>query len=309
MDPLPPPCLNTPAADFANLGALLATSGAMPSDSAALNPQPHLLPLFRDTAALLGEVIQADLTGAAELLEDSTLVSRSVGAGVHGEQAGQTLAYLSIPGTESSLSTYALRAGNVITSSEIAVDGRFNDEFLRDLGVRSAVCLPLRPYDKTIGTLEFYRLKKQAFVPADVQLIEVVSRQLGVLVRQIQDEQAAQVASHSEPRKQGSTSRQGAEARTSPRRKYPYRQMIAPVVGGRSPTREEFFPVWCKDLSGGGFSIYLENPPTFHHLIVALGLPPHVKFCRAEAMHVQPVEVDGRRIYLVGCRFTSRVYL
>jgi len=309
MDSLNHPCLNTPATDFKNLGALLAASSPLPTDIAALVPQPHLLPLFRNVAALLGEVIQADLTGAAELLENGTLVSRSVGAGVEGEQAGQTLAYPSASGSASSLSTYALRAGNVITSAEIAVDGRFNDEFLRDLGVRSAVCVPLRAYDKTIGTLEFYRFKKQPFIPADVQLIEVVSRQLGVLVRQIRDEQAAQVASQSESRKQGSTSRQGAEARTSPRRKYPYRQMIAPVVRGRSPTREEFFPVWCKDLSGGGFSIYLENPPTFHHLIVALGLPPHVKFCRAEAMHVQPVEVDGRRIYLVGCRFTSRVYL
>lgn len=304
--------LHQPAADSITMEELLTAVGGAPSPPARTSDSDasrHLLPLLQDTAVLLGEVIRADLTGAAEVVENGTAVIRGVGTAWDGEQTSQTIPNPSSPGGEMSISTYTIRAGNTITSSDLLTDGRFNDEFLRHLDVRSALCIPLRPYDKAIGTLEFYRTKKQAFTSEDVQFIEVVSRQLGVLIRQIQDEQTDRTKQHRNPRKRAAAHRRGAELRTSPRRKYPYRQMIAPIVGQRVPSRDEFFPVWCKDLSGGGFSIYMENPPAFHNLIVALGLPPHVKFYRAEAMHVQPVELEGRRIFLVGCRFTNRVYL
>lgn len=299
-----------PDADsFADLGELLNPPVApAPCNTSASTAPQHLLPLLQDTAVLLGEIIRADLTGATEAVENGTVLIRGVGAAWDGEKTSQTIVPASSPGAHASLAAYTLQAGNTITSSDLVTDGRFNDDFLRRLAVRSALCIPVRPHDTTIGTLEFYRLRKQAFAPEDVQFVEVVSRQLGVLVRQIQNEQTDRTKQQ-HPRKRSEASRRGAELRTSPRRKYPYRQLIAPIVGAKVPSREDFFPVWCKDLSGGGFSIYMENPPTFHNLIVALGVSPHVKFYRAEAMHVQPIEYEGRRVFLVGCRLVTRVYL
>jgi hypothetical protein len=308
----------TPAS-FAALEAFLAKTDT--DDAPDATPEPptqapvgrpsrpgSLLPLLQDAAALFGEVVQADLTGAAEVLDNGTLLSRAIGTAGEDASASQTVA-MTPPGAETSLSTYTLSAGNIITSSDLVADGRFDDEFLRGLGARSAVCVPLRLHDKPLGTLEFCRNKKQAFTPDDVQFLEVVTRQLSTLIRQIRDERSSRAKEQREPRKRTTAKGRGAELRTSPRRKYPYRQLIAPIVGDRLPAKTEFQPICCKDLSGSGFSLYMESPPSFHNLIIALGLPPHVKFFRAEVMRVQPEDHEGRKVYLVGCRLKVRVYL
>lgn len=297
--------------DLTALEKLLdATAAAAPSGEArALARSHHLLPLFEDLTALVGKIIHADLTGATEAVEKDAVLLRRVENARNGEKTSQTILHASSPGTHASLSTYALHAGSTITSADLVTDGRFDDEFLRRLSVRSAMCVPLRTQHRAIGTLEFYRLKKRAFAPRDVQFVEVVSRQFRALIRQLQNEQPDRTHPRSHPRKPKGDGRRRNELRTSPRRKYPYRQLIAPILGGRPPARKSFYPVWCKDLSGGGFSIYLEDPPTFHNLVVALGVPPHVKFYRAEALHVEPVEFEGRRAFLVGCRLIDRVYL
>lgn len=309
-----PTDLDQTPTSFAALEAFLAKANEEDAPRPPKKPSVNrhapggLLPLLQNTAALIGETIHADLTGAGEVVENGTLLSRAIGTAGEDASASQTLA-MECSGSVSSLSTYALSAGNIITCSDLIADGRFDDEFLQRLGARSAVCVPLRLHDKPLGTLEFARVKKQAFAPDDVQFLEVATRQLGTLIRQIRDEQTGRAKERREPKKRAVAKGGGAELRTSPRRKYPYRQLIAPIVDDRLPAKTEFHPVWCKDLSGGGFSIYLETPPSFHNLVVALGLPPRVKFCRAEVMHVQPVDHEGRKIFLVGCRFTVRVHL
>jgi hypothetical protein len=296
--------------DLTALGKLLDAADAAPSGKARdLARSQHLLPLFEDLAALVGKIIHADLAGATEAVERDAVLLRVIENARKGQKTSQTILHASSSGAHASLSTYALHAGNTITSSDLLTDGRFNDELLRRLSVRSAMCVPLRSHQRAIGTLEFYRLEKQAFAPQDVQFVEGVSRQCRALIRHLQDEQPDQTNPRSHPRKPKGNGRRRHELRTSPRRKYPYRQLIAPIVAGRPPARESFYPVWCKDLSGGGFSIYLEAPPAFHNLVVALGVPPYVKFYRAETMHVEPVEFEGRRAFLVGCRLINRVYL
>lgn len=314
MDPLNETDLDNQEllSDFADLAQCLnANQPRQDNDPPPMSPPEvlgHFLPLLQDTGCLIGEVVGADLTGAAEVVQSGTVVVRAVGAAWSDESTSQTFALSGSSGGAKSISAYAFGAGNLVTSVDIVTDGRFDDAFLRNLAVRSVVCVPIRSIEQPIGTLEFYRVTKRAFTTDDVQFIEVMTRQLSVWIRQIQDEQTSRTKSHGRrPRSAGKG--RGAELRSSPRRKYTYQQMIAPMVGERTPSRAEFFPVWCKDLSGSGFSLYLSSPPTFHNLVVALGLAPHMRFYRAEVMHVQPVERDGQSSFLVGCRFTGRVYL
>ena len=98
----------------------------------------------------------------------------------------------------------------------------------------------------------------------------------------------------------------GKELRASPRRFFQYRQMIAPVSDNAMPAAADFFEVDCCDISAGGLSFYLDRVPEFDKLIVALGKPPAVTHFAAQvARYVEKVN-EGRRQYLVGCRFLGR---
>jgi len=107
--------------------------------------------------------------------------------------------------------------------------------------------------------------------------------------------------------KRGGTA--GREQRSSPRRTFQYRQAIAPMYGDALPSRKKFFTVVCDDISAGGLSFYLENPPEFEKLVVALGQPPAVSFFTAEVVRVMDRQLNGQPVHLVGCRFTGRVHL
>lgn len=99
----------------------------------------------------------------------------------------------------------------------------------------------------------------------------------------------------------------GNEMRSSPRRFYQYRQLIAPLIGDRLPARNRFFEVICEDISAGGISFYLDTPPDFKRVVVGLGQPPRLSLFTAEIVRVAQNEIDGRRQFLVGCRFTGRI--
>ncbi|HUT10709.1 MAG TPA: GAF domain-containing protein [Thermoguttaceae bacterium] len=101
----------------------------------------------------------------------------------------------------------------------------------------------------------------------------------------------------------------GQEQRNSPRRTFQYRQAIAPMYGDVLPSRKKFFTVVCDDISAGGLSFYMENPPEFEKLVVALGQPPSVSFFTAEVVRVIERELDGQPVHLIGCRFTGRAHL
>ena len=98
----------------------------------------------------------------------------------------------------------------------------------------------------------------------------------------------------------------GAERRRSFRRAYRYRQAIAPMTGGTMPARREFFEVDCWDISLGGIAFFLDQPPAFQSLVVALGRPPALNYFTAQVMRVGRTEEQGQVRYLVGCRFLER---
>ena len=99
------------------------------------------------------------------------------------------------------------------------------------------------------------------------------------------------------------------DLRTSPRRNYQYRQTVAPMFGRELPPQTKFFEVECKDISAGGIAFYLDRPPDFENVVVALGRPPAQTHFTARVVRIATLRRDGKRCYLIGCRFTGRVVL
>ncbi len=100
----------------------------------------------------------------------------------------------------------------------------------------------------------------------------------------------------------------GAECRRSPRHPYRYRQLIAPLRGEQMPAAEDFFAVECADISAGGLSFYHPQRPDFHKIVVALGQVPFLTHFKAEVVRVVDQSNEAENRFLVGCRFTGRVY-
>ena len=106
-----------------------------------------------------------------------------------------------------------------------------------------------------------------------------------------------------------SATAEAKEHRSSPRHRFPYVQAVGPMIDGKVPPKDNFFSVRCKDLSGGGISIVLDNKPKFDHLVVALGVAPNLSHVTAKVVRVELFDDGGCTRYLVGCRFIGRVQL
>ena len=96
------------------------------------------------------------------------------------------------------------------------------------------------------------------------------------------------------------------ERRVRPRRSYPYRQLIAYMSETGLPDRNSFYDVECRDIGAGGFSYLSDSPPPKDSLVVALGTAPSLTYLTAQVAHMTSIERNGRRSYLIGCRYTGR---
>lgn len=96
------------------------------------------------------------------------------------------------------------------------------------------------------------------------------------------------------------------ERRRKPRRPYKFRQWVAPIIDGELPDRNEFIAVACHDISPGGFSFLTPTPPSAESFVVALGCPPRVIYVVAQVAHMTRTEIDGKKMYLVGCNYLGR---
>jgi hypothetical protein len=97
--------------------------------------------------------------------------------------------------------------------------------------------------------------------------------------------------------------------RRSPRREYHYRQSVAPIYGGCIPARKDFREIECRDISAGGIAFYMDLPPDFDSLVVALGREPDQSFFTAKVVRVEKTQRNGQGRYLLGCRFLGRVQI
>lgn len=97
------------------------------------------------------------------------------------------------------------------------------------------------------------------------------------------------------------------EHRQFVRRSYRYRQKIAPYTEGRFPRPDEFIEVQCKDISAGGIGFFMEKEPSFRRLVLALGEGGATSYFLAEVVRSVPVDHQGQKLYLVGCKFCGRL--
>jgi PAS domain S-box-containing protein len=96
-----------------------------------------------------------------------------------------------------------------------------------------------------------------------------------------------------------------ADRRSKPRRAYPYKQLIAPLVGNDLPPRSAFQEVLCHDISASGFSFFAPRPPAQEFVMAAFGCGPALTYLTAQVVHCRRT-ADGSK-FSVGCRYTSRV--
>ncbi len=102
---------------------------------------------------------------------------------------------------------------------------------------------------------------------------------------------------------------QFAQRRASPRRAYPYRQSVAPILHGKLPTKDQFIQVQFRDISAGGVSFLINQRPAFDALVLELGCGPNVHYMSAQIVNVVDTVTPSGPMFLVGCRFLNRVHL
>jgi hypothetical protein len=102
-------------------------------------------------------------------------------------------------------------------------------------------------------------------------------------------------------------SRRQVERRKSTRWSYPVIEQMAPCRSRELPSKSLFRAVRCHDISSGGISFFLPEPPDFERAVVTLGPPPDVICFLVRVVHYSPRKVAVRNQHLVRCRFFQRV--
>lgn len=97
-----------------------------------------------------------------------------------------------------------------------------------------------------------------------------------------------------------------SDNRSVPRYSFGIMQRIAPITDGKMPSRDEFGPAACDNLSRTGFAFYTDVKPDFDELVVELGTSPEPAYLTAAIVHTTPVEKDGHAVLRIGCGFTGR---
>jgi hypothetical protein len=115
-----------------------------------------------------------------------------------------------------------------------------------------------------------------------------------------------EIAAVIQPFETGSPDMRQCERRSDPRWPYAVTQLVAFHEEGQSPTKGMFRPVRCQDISLGGISFYLPNPPPLRYCTVILGRPPGLIFVRARVAHFEATGASLRE-WKIGCQFIEKV--
>jgi hypothetical protein len=99
----------------------------------------------------------------------------------------------------------------------------------------------------------------------------------------------------------------GQEQREQTRKRYSCLQYAAVYNDGVLPTRNEFFPILCSDLSPGGVSFLTNRVLSDQFLVLALGTRP-LLFLSAEIVNQVAERIADHQVYRIGCRFVGRLH-
>jgi PAS domain S-box-containing protein len=147
-------------------------------------------------------------------------------------------------------------------------------------------------------------------ITAQYELNERVMRAEAMADNAVQSLRTWRAKAAEKNRKDGRPSAQvEQDRRRMKRRPFPYKQILAPMISGQIPSSDMFREMRCRDLSSQGFSYFTPNIPDYQQLIVAFGKQGNLIHLTAEIVHVSPSTVDGKDVFVVGCRYTGRTVL
>ena len=191
---------NANCSEFTELGAAFSSPGGNPEKADPLvrrqaavlafgrrtNAQPSLSVLMQDAVALVAEILHADFSAIGEVVDDGAALLLKATA----EQSGSP-----DPPTHKcpleaadSMAAFALNSASPVVSADLTTEERFKDLFLRKLGARSAITVPLHVGGKAFGTLGVYATEKEAFVSEDVGFAETIAYLLSSSIARIKTE-------------------------------------------------------------------------------------------------------------------------
>jgi two-component sensor histidine kinase len=86
-------------------------------------------------------------------------------------------------GTPSVLERQAVELGTIVTSRDLAKDGRFRPrEAARREGLRSIICAPLTARGETVGVISAYTREVRDFSESDRRLLQTLANQAGIAI-------------------------------------------------------------------------------------------------------------------------------
>lgn len=139
--------------------------------------QPALGVLLQDAAMLVGETLQADWVGIAEIREGNQLVLQVGRAAPNVQFDGQHVHRTTLDAVDS-MAASALRSACILVSENVAADTRFDDPFLRHLGIVAAATIPLHINGRPFGALGVYASHPRKFRAEEIGFAETIGHLL-----------------------------------------------------------------------------------------------------------------------------------
>ncbi len=139
---------------------------------------PEVTMLVQDAAALVAQVLGADLSGISTVASGGTLTLNVAEAGPAGEYLPRASRELSLQ-PELSMAGYTVMTAGPVVSARLATEDRFTDMFLRELGVVSGLTVPLPAQGIAFGTISVYWKTLHEVDPDAVGFAEIIGHMLG----------------------------------------------------------------------------------------------------------------------------------
>ena len=126
---------------------------------------------------LVGETLQVEWVGIAEVSEGNQLVLQVSRAGGSREFDGQHVCRTTLDAVDS-MAAFALRSAYLVVSENVVADARFEDLFLRRLGVVAAATIPLHINGRPFGALGVYASRPRKFRAEEIGFAETIGHLL-----------------------------------------------------------------------------------------------------------------------------------
>jgi hypothetical protein len=139
---------------------------------------PEIAMLVQDAAALVGQVLGADLNSIGMVAGGGTMTLNVAEAGPAGEYLLRASRDLSLE-PELSMAGYTVMIAGPVVSARLANESRFTDVFLRELGAVSGVMVLLPARGFAFGTIGVYWKTHQEVDPGAVEFVETIGHMLG----------------------------------------------------------------------------------------------------------------------------------